>query len=160
MTSATARLSIALLLALYFVAGMSSRFFFGENEERAFLVFSWSLYSRVPAAFTEEYAVRVYSVEGMPLDTPVFLDDTKGFLFTDVIDYHHTLVHEVNRLGEAIENDDIDGARQARLALEAYFLRQSVDYEVTRIAYDTIERWKTGTIREAHPLARYTSGHE
>ena len=123
-----------------------------------YLVGSWNLYSGVPARIQSDFSVLVHSIGGQEIMPAPYLDDTPGLVFGRLIDYNHSLVHDVMRLGQAIDAGQKDAVRKEREKLEANFLKDQIVYELVHIRFNPIDRWKTGQLISTESLATFTSG--
>lgn len=151
---------ILVFLLLYFIAGTTARVLI-QSEERVYLVFSWYLYAKVPHRVQTEYSVLVDKIGDKTLSPPLLIDDTKDILYSGSMEFNHTLVHDVNDLGDAFHEGRTQDVEAARRRLEAGFLHTPVVYELVELASNPIERWKTGKFISIKHLAVFNSNdHE
>ncbi len=151
---------VLLFLLSYFLIGVSARLTM-RYEEQFYLIYSWYLYSKVPPPLQNEFSVLIYKIADERFSPPLFIDDTKGLVFSRMIDYGHTIVHDVEALGKAVSSGQKMNVGRARESLEKNFLHLPVVYEVVRISFNPIDRWKTGNLLQINSLAIFTSGiHE
>jgi hypothetical protein len=135
---------VALFLAGYFALGLATVLL---PQQEVFPVYSWFLFPLVPGQQTR-YALRLEEAQGLLL-----YQDAEGF----VANPHSVTVDElVQRLGLAVELGRTDEQQRIRQVLEKNHLPSPCRYELVRITFDSLVRWRTGRY-EVKPLAQYLS---
>lgn len=157
MSVKAARLLLFLFLASYFIVGNTARLTV-RNEEQLYLISSWYLYSRVPAPVQTGFAVLIHSAGTQTFTPPVYLDDERGVVFNAALDYNHSLVHNVDDLGRALQLHHTDMILKARRELEQNFIQSPVVYDLVEISFHPVERWKSGALIGTRTVATFTSG--
>ncbi len=146
---------LLLFLFLYFLIGVTARLGM-DNEEQVYLVSSWYLYSKVPPSIQKDFTVLVHQVGGKVYSPPLFIDDTQGIVFSSLVDYNHSLVHNVRDLGRAVLFGEKMEITRAQTELESKFITRPISYELVQISFNPIDRWKTGKILQSQSLAKFT----
>jgi hypothetical protein len=151
-TFRTLQKGLAVFLCFYFVAGLSTFFFLGESDKNVPPLFHWFLFSWTPnEAGQVQYSVRVTSVDGTKLEKPLFYAELDG-----VIDLRTGRARDLmNRLARALEAGDSQRASEIREAFEKAYLKRAVEYEVVRITYKPLERFRTGALERVDVLAEF-----
>lgn len=140
---------VTLFLAAYFVGGLLTLL---HPREEVFPVYSWFLFALVPQQRTL-YAVVLHEAEGRPLPQPIAYQEA-----IDVVrDPHNVVVHQlIQQLGAALEKQDAAQVAKLRRLLETNYLPARSRYEVAKIGYEPLRRWRTGEQR-TEQLAMFTT---
>ena len=140
---------VTLFLTGYFVGGLLMLL---HPREEVFPVYSWFLFALVPQQRTL-YAVVLHEAEGQPLRQPRTYQEAAGI----VRDPHNVVVHQlIQQLGAAVEKRDAAQVTEFRRLLETNYLPARSRYEVAKISYEPLRRWRTGEQRTER-LAMFTT---
>ena len=72
---------------------------------------------------------------------------------------HSVVFHElIQQLGAAEERRDADASRALRRQIEADFESRVACYDLVRVKYSPVERWRTGRVRETATLRAFAIG--
>jgi hypothetical protein len=126
-----------------------------ENREEAFPVFSWSLFSKIPEAELTDYSIRLTSVNGQELPTPLYYDQATSLLVTARRPEPNLVMQQ---LGSAVARDKPYAAALAKETLEDRWLEgiDSAEYEIVRRRFDIIERSRCDCFEEETVLRAVT----
>jgi len=127
---------VPLCLAVYFVVGYT------RIRTTDIVPFSaWALFVFVPNQ-PSVFTLQLDSLNGSALIPPERFEDGT---FTNPHDI--TAYYIMNRFGIALEKGDSGEVRKFRALLEENILpAKRLDWELVKITYDPLERWKTGKI--------------
>jgi hypothetical protein len=145
---AFARVLVPASLAVYFAVG------YARIRTTDWVPFSaWALFVYVPNR-PATYTLKFQAADGKPLQPPVAFESGK---FGDPGDI--TAYYLINHFGMAWEKGDAEKAQKFQALVEANVLPRDrkLEWELMRVTYDPIRRWKTGAVEET-PLARFRSG--
>ncbi|MBJ93724.1 MAG: hypothetical protein CMP23_04530 [Rickettsiales bacterium] len=121
---------------------------FKEGNE-IFPIFTWSLFSSIPARESQSYAVQIVEVDGRSFDPPLDFMMAKELLSgAGDINAHYLIL----RLGKAIDQDGQSEARELRRLFESNYLDGShaqLKYQVIVNRFNPVEKWKTGRVETA-----------
>jgi hypothetical protein len=131
------KLWLSTFLAVYFVIGLITEVYPGRE---VFPFFSWFLFTLAPQA-GERYALILHEVNGTVVDPPRIYQDADGLVPNVQSD---KMAELIQRLGAAIEQGETGQERQFRQLLEANYLFPNTRYDIVRIDFDPVVRWKTG----------------
>ncbi|MCK5448951.1 MAG: hypothetical protein KAJ43_12450 [Gemmatimonadetes bacterium] len=147
------QLGLSLSLALYFVAGMGMKYVVGRSE--VYPVFSWALFGKVPNEQTQ-FALRILAYDGSPLDDGLLFEQAEG-----IVAEPHSIAaqHAIRRLGTAATRGTKEEEAEARHLLEQIYLKPGLRYEIVRVRYEPLSRWRTGE-REIEPIRSYSTADE
>ncbi len=137
---------VAAALAFVFVVGMA-----GEIPPRHenFPFASWSLFSLVPGR-RSEFDLIVHTAEA-----------SQPFNQADRLVYHpHSIVaHEIiQQFGDAERAGDAAASRSLRRQIEQEFIPAVTGYDLVRVTYTPVERWRTGRVLSTDPVRSFTRG--
>lgn len=149
MTYTSLKYALLGFLLLYLILGFAGHLFREENApDDLYPFFSWFLYVQVPNALQSGYDARALR----PGHIPVSLVDAELIPETAL---HPSQIHErINALGRALSAKDSAAIAKTRLELESYFVQSAV-YDVVKITYAPLERWKKGIVREETVLGQF-----
>jgi len=111
-----------------------------ENNEEAYPVFNWSLFSEIPDRTFTDYSVRFTSIDGRDLLEPVYFEQARTELPRM---YQNPGAYRlIQQLGGAIDRGDDAAADGFEAALEERWLEEvdSAEYEVVRRTFDILDR--------------------
>lgn len=117
-----------------------------------FPFFCWFLFPIAPNV-EERYALRVAELGGARVVPPTWLEELDVLDDPWAMDAHWT----IQALGRAVEAGRSDDVRTLRRRLEAHFLPTPARYELVRIRFEVLERWREGRLRQTIPVARFRS---
>ena len=115
---------------------------------------SWFLFSLVPGR-QSEFDLLLHTREEGPAGPGV------SFRLADrLVRHSHSVVfHElIQQLGAAEERRDAPASRALRRQIEGDFEPGVVCYDLVRVKYAPIERWRTGRVRESAAVRAFTTG--
>ena len=151
MSYRSTKIFVALFLAVYFLAGLYTS---NLPNREAYPFFSWNLFSKVPQANVREFALRIVEYKGQRFDPPIFLNEAKGM-------YSRARLHKywgpINSLGRNIKSNNKEEIERFRRRVENIFYSHPVTYEIVRIRYNSVERWKTGRLQQVETIAVFTT---
>jgi hypothetical protein len=106
--------------------------------------FSFFLFPLTPNTVAK-YAVRVLERNGQVLEPPRLLPEPESSNrgHVRIVQLHRI----VQQLGDAQKRGDRDRVSTLRHLLERNYLSEGTRYELTRLVYNPLERWKTGACR-------------
>lgn len=127
------------------------------RSPEAFPFFSWSLFSDVPAAQQTDYSIRFTSVDGVELDQPLFLEESKEFLPTANAPQAYQVAQQ---LGRAVDRDQILRSASSKELLDSQWLDslREADYEIVRRRFDILERYRCDCYLEVTVLQQASLG--
>lgn len=140
------------LVALFLLYFLGSFYTSGTLEGEAYPFFSWFVFTKVPPKFQEGYTIRILKYGDKQLHSPVSFEDAYDVYMNRGIaspQYNYM----IRALGTSVENKDLREIKRHRHTLEATFLSQPVVYEVVKIKFSTLERWRTGQVLESKSIA-------
>ncbi len=138
-------------LAFMFIVGLGGTLL---PSHEVFPFASWFLFSLVPGR-GNEFDLVLHTAGDDP-STP-----GRSFRTADSLVRHpHSVVfHElIQQLGTAEERRDADASRALRRQIEADFEGRITGYDLVRVKYSPVERWRTGRVRETTTLRAFTNG--
>ncbi|MEI6863787.1 MAG: hypothetical protein WCK46_00230 [Candidatus Adlerbacteria bacterium] len=148
------RTLLSIFLGLYFVIGLSTFFLFSSAHDKSFPpFFHWFLFALVPNEhFSTQYTVRLVTYKGKALTPPELFGEAN-----DIIGDAQTnrARDGIRRLGKALVAGDTAGADVVRAELEAAYFPKDLSWQVVKITYDPIERFKTGALERVDILGTY-----
>lgn len=150
----------AVLLLIYSLIVARGVFYVVHEERTApevFPFFVWELFSRVPRAERESYALRFVEVNGDPLDTPVYFEKAGAFLSMSHSPDAQVVIRQI---GEALAAGQPFRMTSNRDILEARFMDRltSAEYEIVRIRFDVLDRIDCDCFIQETPIAQFTLG--
>ncbi|MDP2735831.1 MAG: hypothetical protein Q8P12_06515 [bacterium] len=147
------KLLLVSFLLFYFVAGIyTARLPGGEW----YPFFSWFLFPTTPLPQQTDHSIRFLAVAGKELDPPLLLHENHGLLSLEA---HSSTEYLgiVRMLGESMERRDQKGVEHYREQLEKNFLYRPVRYELVKITFNPIERFRNGTILKVTSVKTFES---
>jgi hypothetical protein len=143
------RVFAVVALAAEFVLGLGGTL---TPRREIFPFASWFLFSLVPFQ-SSDYDVLVYPPEdgGSPLP----LNQAGRF-----VNSSHSIVafQLIQQLGDAQERGDRDLAGRLRQQIEARFRVPGLRYDLVKVRYAPIPRWKNGAVISRVPIASFAAG--
>ncbi len=130
---------LALLLAGAFGIGILGAL---TSRGEIFPLASWFLFSLVPQQVVS-YDLQVRHFNGHDFDPPKPFADVAGLLLSRPSISAYQLVQ---RYGVACEKKDAPGAAEALRLLSAKFSNAPLKFDVVRVSYDPLARWRTGQL--------------
>lgn len=116
---------------------------------------SWLLFSLVPNKITD-YDLLLHGSAAYP-QKPARSFNQSGVL----VRAPHSIVSYqlIQQLGEAVEDGDQPKADYLRQQIEEQFAVASIAYDLTKVRYEPVDRWKTGQVLSPPVLVTsFTSG--
>jgi hypothetical protein len=117
-------------------------------------IFSWELFSVVPAQERIDFGLLITSVNGEQLPEPVYFEDA-DFLFGKA----HTVdaYGSIQVFAAAIIRDDDAETEEIRTYFESIFLdeAESMSYQIIRRKADLLALWQTGQYDEETVIATF-----
>ena len=145
------QLAAAAALAFMFVVGLGGTLL---PSHEVFPFASWFLFSLVPGRGSE-FDLVLHSAGDDPAAPG------RSFRTADYLVRHpHSVVFHalIQQLGAAEERHDADASRGLRRQIEADFEPRIVRYDLVRVRYSPVERWRTGHVRETTTLRSFATG--
>jgi hypothetical protein len=113
-------------------------------------VFSWTLFSKVPQERIA-WGLRIVAYNGQVLDSPLFYEEADGIVSDP---RSISAQYAIRRMCRAELAGNAREVKDARRLLEQTYLATGIRYELVRVRYDPLTRWRSGH-REIHPLKQY-----
>lgn len=148
-----AKLLLVSFLLFYCIAGVyTTRLPGGEW----YPFFSWFLFPTTPSVEQTDHSIRFLEAAGETLNPPLLLHEDHGLLSKEA---HSSTEYLglVRMLGESVERRDEKAVAHWQEQLEKNFLRHPVTYELVKMRFNPIERFKEGTIDEITFMRRFES---
>lgn len=125
-----------------------------NKGDEMYLLHHWFVFSEVPSRMSKTYGAYVVSIDGKPVSPPARIE-TAGVLLFD--DRHPRPYYDnvVRQLGRLLEADSTSEAETGRAQLEWFVEKRPVVYQVVRIYYNPIDRFRDGTVISEEVLAEY-----
>lgn len=128
-----------LFLIFYFFAGLLSHSL-SDGSGKTEPIFSWFLFYKVPAAERVDYKMLIRKIEEEEFDPPIFFEEAKGAFTSNF--YMHRYNHLFRELGKSIQNKEDDKINYYIRQLERKAIKKPIVYEISRVEYNLIEKWK------------------
>lgn len=140
-----------------FVALFISRL---DSRPELFPFFNWSLFS-VSSAERAQYALRVHSVDGKPLEAPRFFYDMPG-TFAHARQRNINVSKVVQDMGRAVSQKRPQTADEKRRMIEQRFMADvhTAEYDLVLLHFNPIDRLRTGAIKSERVVASYRKANE
>lgn len=142
---------VAAALTFVFVVGMA-----GEIPPRHenFPFASWSLFSLVPGR-RKEFDLILHTANDPTPGAGLPFNQADRLVFHP----HSIVVHEViQQLGDAARADNDAAVRALRRQIEQEFVPAVTRYDLVRVTYTPVERWRTGRVLSTNPVRSFTPG--
>lgn len=113
----------------------------GPAKPEFFPFFNWSLFSNVPDPQQEDFGIRFISVDGKPLEPPLYLEKSQSLgLPSGSPDAYKA----IQNWGKAVVKGQILRAANGRDVVEDRYLAnlKRADYELVSRRYDILQRYK------------------
>ena len=147
------RLQLFVAAALTFVAivGLGGTL---TPRHEIFPFASWFLFSLVPDR-RSEFDLLLRATADHPLDPPRSLRQADGLVGQP----HSIVTYElIQQLGRAEQAHDERASRAVRRQIEGQFTGPVTRYELVRITYAPVERYRTDRVLETAPVRSYETG--
>ena len=138
MPTTALKTSLLAFLAVYAIGGLATEVLLPGREKSAIPFFSWFLFAQVPNQMGV-FAIKIHEYRGLPLDPPVFFEKASGIVSNPSSPKARELIQ---RIGERIDSGDRSTADDLRHRFEHGFLSAPTRYELIRLRYDPLERWR------------------
>jgi hypothetical protein len=129
-----------------------------ERGTEAFPVFDWSLFSEIPEPSISDYSIRITTIDGQELATPLFFEEAKRYLPNA---YQRSDAYQlIQRLGTAVERSQRGKVRELQAVLDERWLAEvgTAEYEVVRREFDLLERAQCDCYTDVTVLSRGAKG--
>lgn len=137
-------------LIVYFVVGFFTRYI---PKGEIFPFFSWRLFQSIPNTIVE-YGVMISIYNGKPFQPPRLFQDAKGIIpQSDSINAREI----IQNLGRAHAKNQIEKRENLRKLFEKNFLKLPARYQLIRMRYNPIQKWKSGESQTQY-LQIFTAG--
>ena len=137
-------------LIVYFVIGFLTRYI---PKGEVFPFFSWKLFDSIPNTSTE-YGVLVSIYNGKSFQPPRLFKDAKGIIPQyDSIQARNI----IQNMGKAHVKAQIEERERLRRLFEKNFLKLPARYQLIRMRYNPLQRWKNGESQTQY-LQIFTAG--
>ncbi len=124
-------------LLLYFVVGISTAILHGDE---VYPFVSWFLFTTVPQERID-YGLLIYEFDGKTVEPPRLYQEAHGIV-PDADSM--TAYRVIQQIGKAKADNQTEELRTLVALLEDSFLQAPARYELVRIRYRPLERWRTG----------------
>lgn len=154
MPYAVLKRGVILFLAAYFAAGLSL-----GNSKTLYPLFSWYLYPRVPSRLETDITLRIHEARGERFEPPQFLEETQGIYDRA---YNKSAFRRITtRLAEKLAaGSPPEEITALRRELEEALPARPLVYEIVKIRYNPIERWKTGKVETVERIVIFRTGEK
>jgi hypothetical protein len=145
---------IAAVIIGYFLLGTTTNL---TIHREIFPIFSWDLFSSIPAPQGSDYGIKILAVDGVALNPPVYFEKADTiFAKAHSIDAYSSIA----LLGGAVAANDQAAIDAQRAVFEPVFLsdRKNVRYVVVQRTYDLLERWQSNTFIQETELRAFETG--
>lgn len=148
------KFGIAMLLVIYAVIAVAGDRFAPRREYFPF--FSWSLFSDIPDR-RSTFELYIHRVNQEAYDEPRNFYELPEY-FRAARRRNSTIAKSVKAVGRALARGE-DQAEHLRAVLEDQLLAEqaSIDYEITRVVFRPLDRWRHGELIRREPLARFVA---
>lgn len=153
MTTAALKISLLAFLAAYAIGGLATEILLPGREKSAIPLFSWFLFASVPNRM-QVYAVRILEYPGGAPDSSAPFTQTTAAFASPSSPKGRELIQ---RIGKRVAAGDSTAADELRRRFERVFLPPGVHYQIVRLEYDPLARWRTGALTTV-PLQAFTVG--
>ncbi|MCX6819765.1 MAG: hypothetical protein NT019_00525 [Candidatus Adlerbacteria bacterium] len=145
---------LGIFLGLYFLAGLSTFFLFSSAHDKSFPpFFHWFLFALVPNEhFSTQYTVQLTAYRGKTFTPPELFGEANDIIPEATANRARD---GIRHLGKALVAGDTARADVVRAELEAAYFPKDLSWQVVKITYDPIERFKTGTLEKVDVLGTY-----
>ena len=138
-------------LAFMFVVGLGGTLL---PSHEVFPFASWFLFSLVPGR-QSEFDLFLHTPSDDPAATGVSFRTADGL----VRHSHSVVFHElIQQLGAAEERRDATASRALRRQIEGDFEPSVVRYDLVRVKYKPVERWRTGRVQASAAVRSFGTG--
>ena len=115
---------------------------------------SWSLFSLVPGR-RSEFDLILHAKGDPPPGTGRPFNQAKGLVYHP----HSIVAHEViQQLGDAEQHAHADASRTLRRQIELDFVPAVKRYDLVRVTYTPVERWRTGRVLASATVRSFETG--
>ena len=115
---------------------------------------SWSLFSLVPGR-RSEFDLILHAAGDPPPETGRPFNQADGLVYHP----HSIVAHEViQQLGDAEQHADADASRTLRRQIELEFIPAVTRYDLVRVTYTPVERWRTGRVLGTEAVRSFAAG--
>jgi hypothetical protein len=145
---------IVVVLLVYVSIGYG---FHALKLRELFPMFSWELFSFVPARNRVDFGMLITRVNGEELPEPVYFEEAESFLSEA-----HTIqaYGSIQLFAVAIVKNDEAETERIRSYFESLFFDEidSISYQIVRRRVDLLSLWETGEYDEETLLAAFEKG--
>jgi hypothetical protein len=124
------------------------------NWTELFPMYSWELYSYVPARERIDFGLLITSINGEPLPEPVYFEEAEG-----LISEAHSIVAiaSIQEFAGAILREDESEAARIRGYIESLYFDEieSVGYQIIRRRADLLDLWEGAEYDEETVIATF-----
>lgn len=135
------KLFLLLCIATYFTIGLLTEIF---GKQEIIPIYSWFLFITVPNEKVE-YAVLLYEYHGKVFQPPIFFQEAKGIVNQPT---SAVALSNIQDFGRAESAGNKEESERVRKLFEQNFLPPPARYELVRLRYDPVQRWRKGEIKE------------
>jgi hypothetical protein len=139
---------IAASLIVYVLVGWG-RLLRAKDKREVFPAFHWFLFHSVPLHQTE-YTIEVTSAGGRALDPPVNYQ-----LWDGTVEPDSATLWRLIQIANTYRNQGkLDDANEIKSRYETqFFIGREFGYDLYKLSYNPLERWKTGEAEKAYILS-------
>jgi hypothetical protein len=103
----------------------------------------------------QDFDVRILEFQGKEIDPAPSLRDAGNFAFYDTRVDKAEYFRRIQEFGQRINSGSPQDQEVLRAQFESVFLAGPVTYEVVRLTFNPIERWKNGSVQESLSLGQF-----
>lgn len=142
---------VAAALAFVMVVGLGGTL---TPRHEIFPFASWFLFSLVPGK-RSDFDLILHAASDEPPEQGRPYSQANGLVFHPHSIVAHTIIQE---LGDAEQNGNTVSSRALRRQIEVEFVPAVTRYDLVRVTYDPVERWRTGRVLTTEPLRSFGTG--
>lgn len=120
--------------------------------------FNWALFTKIPNE-QDDFSIEIRSFDGVAYDPALPFSESR-FIFDAIGQSPTDYALPVSELGGAVVGGDAAAIAARREYVEKIFAGKEFAYDLVRIVYDPVEKWRTGAYRAREVIASFSSGHE
>ncbi len=115
---------------------------------------SWSLFSLVPGR-RSEFDLIVHAADEPSPGTGQPFNQAASLVYHP----HSIVAHEIiQELGDAEQHGNAAASRALRRQIEREFVPAVTRYDLARVTYNPVERWRTGRVASTVPVRSFAAG--
>lgn len=127
-------------LLSYMIAGFLTFNISQKKSNEIFPIFSWFLFAEVPQKNHVRYTLRIYQADDRVLPQPLLFSESEAFTNPKSVSANKL----IQDLGKAVVSQKSSEITRIRQLLEENQIHRIQRYELIKMTYDPVERFKTG----------------